>query len=110
MHPSATPFPRRSGSSSRAPLYRPVVFVGDGAFQMTGQELSTIIRRNLNPVIFLLNNDGYQVERVIYDNAYNDLQMWDYTLMPEAYGGKGPRRPHRRRSGVRSEASGRAPR
>jgi indolepyruvate decarboxylase len=39
-------------------------------------------------MVFLLNNDGYQVERVIYDNAYNDLQMWDYTLLPEAYGGK----------------------
>lgn len=80
--------PAALGISLAAPLYRPVVFVGDGAFQMTGQELSTIIRRNLNPMVFLLNNDGYQVERVIYDNAYNDLQMWDYTLLPEAYGGK----------------------
>jgi indolepyruvate decarboxylase len=80
--------PAALGISLAAPLYRPIVFVGDGAFQMTGQELSTIIRRNLNPVVFLLNNDGYQVERVIYDNVYNDLQMWDYTLLPEAYGGK----------------------
>jgi len=80
--------PATLGIKLAAPSYRPIAFVGDGAFQMTGQELSTIIRRNLNPVIFLLNNDGYQVERVIYDNAYNDLQMWDYTLLPEAYGGK----------------------
>ena len=76
------------GAKLAAPAARPVVFVGDGAFQMTGQELSTIIRRNHNPVIFLLNNDGYQIERVIYDNLYNDLQAWDYTLIPEAYGGK----------------------
>ena len=80
--------PATLGIKLAAPSYRPIAFVGDGAFQMTGQELSTIIRRNLNPVIFLLNNDGYQVERVIYDNSYNDLQMWDYTLLPEAYGGK----------------------
>ena len=80
--------PATLGIKLAAPLYRPIVFVGDGAFQMTGQELSTIIRRGLNPVIFLLNNDGYQVERVIYDNVYNDLQMWDYTLLPEAYGGR----------------------
>jgi indolepyruvate decarboxylase len=78
--------PAALGVKLAAPRYRPLVFVGDGAFQMTGQELSTIIRRNLNPVVFLINNDGYQVERVIYDNAYNNLQMWDYTRVPEAYG------------------------
>ena len=78
--------PAALGVKLAAPLSRPLVFVGDGAFQMTGQELSTIIRRKLNPVIFLLNNDGYQVERVIYDNAYNNLHMWDYTRVPEAYG------------------------
>lgn len=66
---------------------RPVVVIGDGAFQMTGQELSSIIRHGLNPVIFLLNNDGYQIERVIYDNHYNNLQMWDYAMLPAAYGG-----------------------
>lgn len=80
--------PAALGVKLAAPSARPIVFVGDGAFQMTGQELSTIVRRNQNPLIFLLNNDGYQIERVIYDNAYNDLQTWDYTLIPEAYGGK----------------------
>jgi indolepyruvate decarboxylase len=79
--------PAALGVKLAAPQCKPIVFVGDGAFQMTGQELSTIIRHGHNPVVFLLNNDGYQVERAIYDNAYNDLQMWDYTLLPEAYGG-----------------------
>jgi indolepyruvate decarboxylase len=80
--------PAALGGSLASPRTRPLVFVGDGAFQMTGQELSTIIRRGLHPVIFLINNDGYQIERVIYDNRYNNLQMWNYTLIPEAYGGK----------------------
>jgi TPP-dependent 2-oxoacid decarboxylase len=80
--------PATLGVKLAAPEKRPVVIVGDGAFQMTGQELSTIIRCNLNPVIFLLNNDGYQIERVIYDNRYNDLHMWDYTALPAVYGGK----------------------
>jgi indolepyruvate decarboxylase len=80
--------PAALGVKLAAPQARPVVFVGDGAFQMAGQELSTIIRCGHNPVIFLINNDGYQIERVIYDNLYNNLQMWDYTLIPEAYGGK----------------------
>ena len=80
--------PAALGAKLAAPQARLVVFVGDGAFQMTGQELSTIIRCGHNSVIFLINNDGYQIERVIYDNLYNNLQMWDYTLIPEAYGGK----------------------
>ncbi len=79
--------PAALGVKLAAPQKRPIVIVGDGAFQMTGQELSTIIRYGLNPVVFLLNNDGYQIERVIYDNRYNNLQMWDYTLVPAAYGG-----------------------
>ena len=79
--------PAALGAKLAAPQYRPVVFVGDGAFQMTGQELSTVIRHGQNPVIFLLNNDGYQIERVIYDNRYNDLQMWDYSMLSEVFGG-----------------------
>ena len=79
--------PAALGAKLAAPSRRPVVFVGDGAFQMTGQELSTVIRHKQNPVVFLLNNDGYQVERAIYDNAYNDISMWDYTQLAEAFGG-----------------------
>jgi len=80
--------PAALGAKFAAPRCRPVVFVGDGAFQMTGQELSTIIRYRQNPVVFLLNNGGYQVERAIYDNAYNDISLWDYTLLAEAFGGR----------------------
>ncbi len=66
---------------------RPIVFVGDGAFQMTVQELSTIIRHDLSPVIFLMNNRGYTVERVIHDGPYNDIQNWRYHALPEVFGG-----------------------
>jgi TPP-dependent 2-oxoacid decarboxylase len=67
---------------------RPVIsFIGDGAFQVTCQDLSTIIRNNLNPVIFLMNNDGYTIERVICDHPYNDIQPWHYHMLVEAFGG-----------------------
>jgi len=66
---------------------RPVVFIGDGAFQMTAQELSTLIRQRLSPVIFLMNNRGYTVERVIHDGPYNDIQDWDYAALPAVFGG-----------------------
>ena len=65
---------------------RCLVIVGDGAFQMTAQELSTIIRHQLNPIIFLINNDGYTIERVIHDNSYNDLQPWKYHQLPQVFG------------------------
>jgi indolepyruvate decarboxylase len=74
------------GAAMAEPQNSPIVFVGDGAFQMTAQELSTIIRHKLNPIIFLINNDGYTIERVIQDGAYNDLQPWKYHQMPQVFG------------------------
>jgi indolepyruvate decarboxylase len=61
---------------------RPIVFVGDGAFQMTGQELSTIVRHGLNPIVFVLNNKGYTTERFIQDGPYNDILEWAYHQWP----------------------------
>ena len=55
------------GASMAAQDRRTVLFVGDGSFQVTGQDLSTMIRNHLKPIIFLMNNDGYTIERVICD-------------------------------------------
>ena len=67
---------------------RPIVlFVGDGAFQVTCQDLSTMIRNRLKPVIFLINNDGYTIERVICDRPYNDIQPWRYHELVDIFGG-----------------------
>ena len=65
---------------------RPVVFVGDGAFQMTGMELSTVARYGLNPIVFVLNNRGYTTERFIQDGPYNDVHEWAYHRVPEVLG------------------------
>ena len=75
------------GVGMAAPDRRVVLFVGDGAFQVTGQELSTIIRNKLKPIVFLLNNDGYTTERIICDRPYNDLQPWKYHKLVEVFGG-----------------------
>jgi TPP-dependent 2-oxoacid decarboxylase len=71
-----------------APDRRGVLFIGDGSFQMTAQELGTIIRRGMAPVVFLLNNDGYTVERAIngWTAAYNEIPRWDWSLVPGALG------------------------
>jgi len=68
---------------------RPVIlFVGDGSFQVTCQDISTMIRYGLKPLIFLLNNEGYLIERCITDGKYNDLQPWKYHALPLVFGAK----------------------
>jgi TPP-dependent 2-oxoacid decarboxylase len=64
-----------------------VLLVGDGSFQVTCQDLSTMIRNHLKPVIFLINNDGYTIERVITDRPYNDIQPWHYHRLIDVFGG-----------------------
>ena len=62
---------------------RPLVLVGDGAFQMTGMELATAARYGLNPIVVILNNRGYGTERHIHDGPYNDVHEWRYHRLPE---------------------------
>ena len=46
-----------------------------------------MIRNHLKPVIFLINNDGYTIERVITDHSYNDIQSWQYHKLVDIFGG-----------------------
>ena len=82
--------PAAIGAQLAKPTLRPIVIVGDGAFQMTGMEISTISRFALNPVIIVLNNNGYGTERSMLDGPFNDLLPWNYYRIPEVIGhGKG---------------------
>ncbi|KAJ9401370.1 hypothetical protein DTO282F9_1567 [Paecilomyces variotii] len=67
---------------------RTILLIGDGSFQMTAQELGTIIRHQLNVVIFLINNDGYTIERCIHgrNQRYNDIARWRYLQAPGFFG------------------------
>ena len=65
---------------------RPLVLVGDGAFQMTCMELSTTVRQKFNPVVVVLNNKGYSTERFIQEGPFNDIHNWQYHKMPELLG------------------------
>jgi indolepyruvate decarboxylase len=78
--------PAALGAQMARPELRPLVIVGDGAFQMTGLELSTIARYGLNPVIIVLNNAGYGTERHIHDGPFNDVLAWHYDRVPELLG------------------------
>ncbi|HET6807709.1 MAG TPA: thiamine pyrophosphate-binding protein [Nitrososphaera sp.] len=82
--------PAAIGAQLASPTLRPIVIVGDGAFQMTGMEISTIIRFALNPIIIILNNKGYGTERPMLDGPFNDILPWNYYRIPEIIGhGKG---------------------
>jgi indolepyruvate decarboxylase len=69
------------------PGLRPFVLVGDGAFQMTGTEISTIVRLGLKPIIMVLNNDGYGTMRKIRDGKFNVISRWNYGKICELVGG-----------------------
>jgi TPP-dependent 2-oxoacid decarboxylase len=78
--------PASIGVQLANPKLRPLVLVGDGAFQMTGMELATSARYGLNPVVVVLNNSGYGTERQMQDGPYNDVWPWRYSKLPEVLG------------------------
>ncbi|KAI8579862.1 hypothetical protein K450DRAFT_240677 [Umbelopsis ramanniana AG] len=67
---------------------RVYLFVGDGSFQLTAQEVSVMLHQGLTPVIIILNNDGYTIEKLIHgpDRKYNNFQMWQYSKTLEYFG------------------------
>ena len=82
--------PASIGVAMAAKKLRPYVLVGDGAFQMTGVEISTAIRLGLNPIIIILNNDGYGTLRKIREGGFNVITQWDYSKICEVVrGGEG---------------------
>jgi len=78
--------PAAIGVQLARPDLRPLVLVGDGAFQMTGMELGTAARFGLNPIVVVLNNNGYGTERPMLDGAFNDIQPWHYSRVPAVLG------------------------
>jgi indolepyruvate decarboxylase len=93
--------PASIGVAMATPSLRPYVLVGDGAFQMTGTEVSTAVRLRLNPIIIVLNNDGYGTMRKIREgnfysfssaarksqSRFNVISQWNYSKICELVGG-----------------------
>jgi indolepyruvate decarboxylase len=76
------------GAALAAPERRPLLLIGDGAAQLTIQELGTLLRRRVPALVVVVNNGGYTVERAIHgrDKAYNDIAPWRWTQLPAALG------------------------
>jgi TPP-dependent 2-oxoacid decarboxylase len=80
--------PAALGASLAAPERRVVLIAGDGALQQTAAELGTLLGQGLAPVIIVLNNGGYTVERATHrpDAGYHQIPGWDWTALPAAVG------------------------
>lgn len=79
--------PASLGIKLGRPDIRPIVLVGDGAFQMSVSELSTILKHKINPLVVVLNNRGYTTERMIVQGAFNDIVDWQYHQITSLIGG-----------------------
>ncbi|MFB9184632.1 alpha-keto acid decarboxylase family protein [Dactylosporangium sucinum] len=79
--------PALLGALLAAPGRRHVLLIGDGSLQLTAQELSTVLRRGLKPVVVMINNGGYTVERCILGAhaEYNSIAPWRYDKLVEAF-------------------------
>ncbi len=78
------------GAATADKSRRPILLTGEGAHQLTFQEVSNMLKYNIKPIIILVNNNGYTIERILsqdYDNPYNDVNDWDYTKIPEIFKG-----------------------
>ncbi|GKB45235.1 pyruvate decarboxylase 2 [Tanacetum coccineum] len=72
------------GYSQAATDKRVIACIGDGSFQVTAQDVSTMLRWGQNPIIFLINNGGYTIEVEIHDGPYNVIKNWNYTGLVDA--------------------------
>lgn len=84
--------PAAFGAAVAAPGRRVLLFTGDGSLQLTVQEISTMLERGCRPIIFVLNNNGYTIEKYLNvktsNQRYNDIPAWRYTQLAEAFGGQ----------------------
>lgn len=83
--------PSAFGASIAAPNRRVLLFTGDGSLQLTAQEISSMLYYGCKPIIFVLNNNGYTIEKYLNvkteDQTYNNIPQWSYTKLAEAFGG-----------------------
>ncbi|MGG0239723.1 alpha-keto acid decarboxylase family protein [Bacillus rhizoplanae] len=83
--------PSAFGAIIAAPERRVLLFTGDGSLQLTAQEISSMLYYGCKPIIFILNNDGYTIEKYLNvkteDQKYNQIPRWSYTKLAEVFGG-----------------------
>jgi len=84
--------PAAFGACIAEPDRRVLLFTGEGSLQVTVQEISTMLDNGCRPILFILNNSGYTIEKYLNvltsNQQYNQIPNWHYTQLAEAFGGK----------------------
>lgn len=83
--------PAAMGGAFANPENRTILITGEGSHQLTASEVSTMMRNGLKPVIFVVNNDGYTVERLLSndpEDCFNDISSWNYSQLPKVFDGE----------------------
>lgn len=83
--------PAAFGAGTAAPKRRVLLFTGEGSLQINVQELSSMLGNGCRPIIFVLNNKGYTIEKEINQPSktdYNNIPNWNYRKLPEVFGGE----------------------
>ncbi|MCW2317428.1 indolepyruvate decarboxylase [Rhodoblastus acidophilus] len=81
--------PAALGAALAAPERRTVLITGDGSHQMTVQEIGAFARYGAKPIVLVINNKGYLIERLLCKDpasVYNDIAPWRYSALPAAFG------------------------
>lgn len=83
--------PASFGAAIAEPDKRVILITGDGSHQLTAQEVSSMMRYGVKPVIVVINNSGYTIERALCKNpmdSFNNIASWDYFKLPSIFNGK----------------------
>lgn len=83
--------PATMGAQLAAKDRRAILLTGEGSHQLTCTEISTMMRNNLRPIIFVINNSGYTIERILSDDPwdfFNEIGEWDYSKLPHVFKGE----------------------
>ena len=70
---------------------RVILITGEGSHQLTAQEVSSMMRYNAKPIIIVINNSGYTIERVLCKNPmdeFNNISSWNYSKLTEVFNGE----------------------
>ena len=83
--------PASFGASIASKKRRVILITGDGSHQLTAQEVSSMMRYKVKPIIIVINNSGYTIERALCKDPmdmFNNIASWNYSKLPQVFNGK----------------------
>lgn len=82
--------PAAFGGQMAAKERRTILLTGEGSHQLTAMEVSNMMKNGLKPIVIVINNSGYTIERVLSDDPwdfFNEVIKWDYSKLPQVFEG-----------------------